>query len=183
MTSPRGGALGCSTPTPPSNTHQLDALLEAARWAATWGNRQPVRFVVGVRGDDTFDRLAATLKRGNCVREGRRRSDPGVRRRGRGREDGAVLGRRRGRRDRSADHRGGVALDGRAPDGGVRRRRAPARRSTFPPRSAARGGRRRHARRLRAGSAGDRRARLDPARTAAAGGDVFTGTWGTPLAL
>jgi nitroreductase len=44
----------------------LVALLEAARWAATWGNRQPVRFVVGVRGDDTFARLAALLKRGNA---------------------------------------------------------------------------------------------------------------------
>ena len=46
--------------------HQLVALLEAARWAATWGNRQPVRFLVGVRGDATFDRLAAPLKRGNA---------------------------------------------------------------------------------------------------------------------
>ncbi|WP_319449932.1 MULTISPECIES: nitroreductase family protein [unclassified Mycobacterium] len=45
---------------------QLMALLEAARWAATWGNRQPVRFVVGFRGDDTFNALAETLKRGNA---------------------------------------------------------------------------------------------------------------------
>lgn len=45
---------------------EVTALLEAARWAATWGRRQPVRFVVGLRGDDTFDRLAATLKRGNA---------------------------------------------------------------------------------------------------------------------
>jgi nitroreductase len=44
---------------------QLTAVLEAARWAATWGGRQPVRFVVGVRGDETFDALVATLKRGN----------------------------------------------------------------------------------------------------------------------
>jgi nitroreductase len=44
---------------------QLAALLEAARWAATWGHRQPVRFVVGFRGDDTFAKLAGTLKRGN----------------------------------------------------------------------------------------------------------------------
>ncbi|GAB5895961.1 nitroreductase family protein [Mycolicibacterium mageritense] len=43
----------------------LTALLEAARWAATWGHRQPVRFVVGVRGADTFTALAATLRRGN----------------------------------------------------------------------------------------------------------------------
>lgn len=44
---------------------QVTALLEAARWSATWGDRQPVRFVVGFRGDDTFTALAATLKRGN----------------------------------------------------------------------------------------------------------------------
>ncbi|MCG5432876.1 nitroreductase family protein [Mycobacterium sp. MYCO198283] len=43
----------------------LTALLEAARWSATWGRRQPVRVVVGRRDDDTFDALAATLKRGN----------------------------------------------------------------------------------------------------------------------
>ena len=44
---------------------QLTALLEAARWAASWGHRQPVRFVVGRRGDETFVRLAGLLKRGN----------------------------------------------------------------------------------------------------------------------
>ena len=43
----------------------LIALLEAARWSATWGRRQPVRFLVGVRGDETFAKLAALLKRGN----------------------------------------------------------------------------------------------------------------------
>ncbi|MGH3642714.1 MAG: nitroreductase family protein, partial [Mycobacterium sp.] len=47
-------------------THdEVTALLEAARWAPTWGRRQPVRFIVGLRGDDTFQRLAATLRRGN----------------------------------------------------------------------------------------------------------------------
>ncbi|MBO0681057.1 nitroreductase family protein [Mycolicibacterium sp. S2-37] len=44
---------------------QLTALLEAARWAATWGARQPVRFLVGLRGDETFDTLAGVLRRGN----------------------------------------------------------------------------------------------------------------------
>jgi len=56
---------------------QLVALLEAGRWAATWGHRQPVRFVVGVRlrgraerpgaqpGDDTFAAISALLRRGN----------------------------------------------------------------------------------------------------------------------
>ena len=43
-------------------------MLEAARWAATWGGRQPVRFVVGVRGhgsSSTFATLTALLNRGN----------------------------------------------------------------------------------------------------------------------
>ncbi|WP_048634039.1 nitroreductase family protein [Mycolicibacterium aurum] len=43
----------------------LVALLEAARWAPTWGRRQPVRFVVGRRGDGTFATLAGLLRRGN----------------------------------------------------------------------------------------------------------------------
>ena len=45
---------------------QVTALLEAARWSATWGHRQPVRFIVGLRGDETFVTIAATLKRGNA---------------------------------------------------------------------------------------------------------------------
>lgn len=44
---------------------EVTALLEAARWAATWGNRQPVRFLVGIRGDETFTALTEVLKRGN----------------------------------------------------------------------------------------------------------------------
>ncbi|BBX67960.1 nitroreductase family protein [Mycolicibacterium psychrotolerans] len=43
----------------------LVALIEAARWAPTWGRRQPVRFVVARRGEDTFARLADLLRRGN----------------------------------------------------------------------------------------------------------------------
>lgn len=43
----------------------LVALLEAARWAATWGHREPVRYLVGVRGDQTFGALTTALKRGN----------------------------------------------------------------------------------------------------------------------
>src|SRR3954470_3462265 len=47
------------------DTDQLVAVLEAARWAATWGHRQPVRFVVGLRGDETFGEITDLLKRGN----------------------------------------------------------------------------------------------------------------------
>ena len=57
---------------------QVTALLEAARWAATWGRRQPVRFVVGIRragaerpgdessGDGTHEALCGLLSRGNA---------------------------------------------------------------------------------------------------------------------
>ncbi|SDN32379.1 nitroreductase family protein [Allokutzneria albata] len=44
---------------------QLRALFEAARWAASWGNTQPARYLVGRRGDETFERIYATLTRGN----------------------------------------------------------------------------------------------------------------------
>ena len=47
------------------SAEQVTALLEAARWAATWGRRQPVRFVVGIRDDETFGKLAELLKPGN----------------------------------------------------------------------------------------------------------------------
>ncbi|MFT4087009.1 MAG: nitroreductase family protein [Gordonia sp. (in: high G+C Gram-positive bacteria)] len=43
----------------------LDTILDAGRWAPTWGRVQPVRFVVGKRGDATFAALSDTLNRGN----------------------------------------------------------------------------------------------------------------------
>lgn len=48
------------------SVEQVTALLEAGRWAATWGRRQPVRFVVGVRRDETYETLAGLLNRGNA---------------------------------------------------------------------------------------------------------------------
>lgn len=44
---------------------QFLALFEAARWAPSWGNTQPARYVAGRRGQPTFDRLHGTLTRGN----------------------------------------------------------------------------------------------------------------------
>src|SRR5690348_119690 len=52
-------------PTAVVGDEDLLGLLEAARWAATWGGRQPVRFVVGRRGETPFTELAAQLRRGN----------------------------------------------------------------------------------------------------------------------
>lgn len=44
---------------------QLRALLEAARWAPSSGNTQPARFIVGRRGEPTFDRILGTLVEDN----------------------------------------------------------------------------------------------------------------------
>jgi nitroreductase len=48
------------------SAEDLTALLEAARWAATWGGKQPVRFLVGRRGDPAFSQLSELLSRGNA---------------------------------------------------------------------------------------------------------------------
>ncbi|MFF1609615.1 nitroreductase family protein [Amycolatopsis sp. NPDC058278] len=44
---------------------QVTALLEAARWAPSFGNTQPARYLVGVRGTPAFDAILATLNSGN----------------------------------------------------------------------------------------------------------------------
>jgi nitroreductase len=44
---------------------QLRAMLEAARWAASSGNTQPARYLVGVRGDDSFRKILSSLSKGN----------------------------------------------------------------------------------------------------------------------
>lgn len=44
---------------------QLRALLEAARWAASYGDTQPARYLVGRRGDETFQRIHGVLTGGN----------------------------------------------------------------------------------------------------------------------
>ncbi len=96
-------------------------MLEAARWAPTWGRRQPVRFVVGLRGDDTFATIADLLRRGNSYAKAASAlillcSDEGEDDRTR-----AVLRRRRRRRHGQPDHRGGIARADRPPDGRIRR--------------------------------------------------------------
>lgn len=44
---------------------QLRAVLEAARWAPSNGNTQPARFLVGRRGDSTFERIFSLLSKRN----------------------------------------------------------------------------------------------------------------------
>lgn len=50
----------------PVDDADLEALLEAARWAPSAFNAQPWRFVYGKRGSQTFDRIAACLVEGNA---------------------------------------------------------------------------------------------------------------------
>ena len=50
---------------------QVRALLEAARWAPSFGNTQPARYLVGVRGTPAFDTILATLNSGNQAWAGR----------------------------------------------------------------------------------------------------------------
>jgi nitroreductase len=47
------------------SSDQVRALLEAARWAPSFGNTQPARYLVGVRGTPAFDAVLATLNSGN----------------------------------------------------------------------------------------------------------------------
>lgn len=52
----------------PSTTlsdEQFTALFEAARWAPSWGNTQPARFIAARRGEPAFERIHGTLSRGN----------------------------------------------------------------------------------------------------------------------
>ncbi|ATD69223.1 MULTISPECIES: nitroreductase family protein [Gordonia] len=44
----------------------LTTIVDAGRWAPTWGRMQPVRFLVGRRGDETFEALSGVLTRGNA---------------------------------------------------------------------------------------------------------------------
>jgi nitroreductase len=50
---------------------QVRAMLEAARWAPSFGNTQPARYLVGVRGTRAFDAILATLNSGNQAWAGR----------------------------------------------------------------------------------------------------------------
>ena len=43
----------------------LRAMLDAARWAPSYGNTQPARYLVGRKGDSTYERIYETLNRRN----------------------------------------------------------------------------------------------------------------------
>ena len=45
----------------------VSSLLEAARWAPSSSNTQPWRFILGHKGDETHQKIAATLSEGNRI--------------------------------------------------------------------------------------------------------------------
>ncbi|MYR07884.1 nitroreductase [Gordonia sp. SID5947] len=53
-------------PTATITTSDVVTILEAGRWAPTWGRVQPIRFIVGIRGDHTFSAITDVLSRGNA---------------------------------------------------------------------------------------------------------------------
>lgn len=48
-------------------SEELGSLFEAARWSPSSSNTQPWSFVVGQRGDETFDMILGLLASGNAV--------------------------------------------------------------------------------------------------------------------
>lgn len=52
-------------PTAKVTDAQLESLFEAARWAASSGNTQPARWLVGRRGDEAFQQIFDALRPGN----------------------------------------------------------------------------------------------------------------------
>jgi nitroreductase len=52
-------------PTVRISAERLRALLEAARWAPSFGNTQPARYLVGRRGEPAFDKIFGVLNPGN----------------------------------------------------------------------------------------------------------------------
>lgn len=51
----------------PVNNDQLARIFEAARWAPSSFNEQPWRFIVGIKGDDTYEKLYECLVEFNQI--------------------------------------------------------------------------------------------------------------------
>ena len=46
---------------------KLQSLFEAARWSPSAGNEQPWNFIVGIRPDDTWQKIYESLAEGNKI--------------------------------------------------------------------------------------------------------------------
>lgn len=51
----------------PVQAEHLHSLFEAARWSPSGGNQQPWRFIIGCKGEDTYDHIFHLLDKGNQV--------------------------------------------------------------------------------------------------------------------
>ena len=51
----------------PVEQEKLVSLFEAARWSASGGNEQPWRFILGIKPDETWEKIFSTLAEGNQV--------------------------------------------------------------------------------------------------------------------
>lgn len=49
----------------PVEPEKLVSMFEAARWSASGGNEQPWRFIIGINGDETWQKIFETLNEGN----------------------------------------------------------------------------------------------------------------------
>ena len=45
---------------------KLQSLFEAARWSASGGNQQPWRFIVGLKGDETYQKILQVMEDSNA---------------------------------------------------------------------------------------------------------------------
>ena len=54
----------------PVEPEKLLSLFEAARWSASGGNEQPWRFIIGIRPDETWQKIFSTLDDGNQLWNG-----------------------------------------------------------------------------------------------------------------
>ena len=45
----------------PVETEKLQRIFEAARWSPSASNEQPWAFIVGMQGDETYDKIFSTL--------------------------------------------------------------------------------------------------------------------------
>jgi nitroreductase len=51
----------------PVENEKIRSILEAARWSPSSGNQQPWRFVIGIRKDETWQKIFESLDEGNKV--------------------------------------------------------------------------------------------------------------------
>jgi nitroreductase len=49
----------------PLEMEKIRSLCEAARWSPSGGNQQPWRYIIGLKGDETYRRIFETLDAGN----------------------------------------------------------------------------------------------------------------------